>query len=206
MSRKIFLGLLGLAILFVGYQVVSIYLRYAGIDDPGEAYVLSPEGANLSVVEFLDYDCVYCRQAHPTITQAMQEDGKIIYVPRIIPSDSEKAQLAAHVVYAAARQGKFFEMHHALIENYDMLDVNTLSYLAAQAGVDVETLRKDILDPSISEPIDDNIYWGARVGVASAPTFIIGKKLFYLPRDHMPTVQDFHNMFREARALWAIEG
>ena len=199
MIRNIFLAVLVIAIAFVGYQVFDIYRMRSALTDVGEQYKSGPETANLEVVEFLDYGCPYCRQVHPTITEAVRQDGNVTYIPRPVAYLGEASAYAAVIAYGAAEQDRFFEMHDVLIRDFELLDEGTLPNIAGNAGVDVQKLQ-DAMDAGyLQDIVIENIDLLNSIGTNATPTFIIGDETVYVPEGSMPTVDDFLDMFAKAR-------
>lgn len=199
MIRNIFLVLLGVAIAFVGYKVFDLYQSRSSIANVEDGYRTGSKNATLEVVEFLDYGCPYCREAHPTITEAVRRDGNVSYVPRPVAFLGPDSAYAAVVAYAAGEQGKFIEMHDVLIRNFEALSPETLPSIAAQAGVDAAALQKAIDNGGLENAVLENLDLFEKMGLNATPAFIIGEDTIYIPEGRMPEVQDFLDMFAKAR-------
>lgn len=200
MLRYVLIGGFVLVAGFLGFRIFDLYQTYATLSDvPPEHIIASPE-ADLSVVEFLDYNCTYCRQAHPTITEAIRQDGKIKYIVRPVAFVDEESETAVKILYAAGIQGKFASMHDALMQNEQPLDDAGISALAAQAGVEPVQMRRDMESEPVLDFISANENLFNKVGLGATPTFVIGGKIVYTPETRMPDTADFISMFNEARA------
>jgi protein-disulfide isomerase len=136
----------------------------------------NPKG-DVSVAEFYDYQCGYCKKAHPTIQQLIQDDKnvKVIYVqyPILGPASltASKAALAAH------KQGKFAAMHEALMANQGPLNDEKIFDLASKAGLNVDKLKTDMASPAIEEEIKKTLALGQSLNVQGTPGFVIGEAL-----------------------------
>lgn len=205
MLRNILLVIIGLGFAYVGYQVYSLYRIHLRLGNVAHEYRYDQEDANLLVVEFLDYGCIYCRQVHPTIMDAISRDGKITYIPRPIAMLGPDSAYAAVVAYAAGRQDKFMAMHNAVMENFENLDDGTLPQIATSAGVDPVELQNELDAGVVQDYVIENIDLFNAIGGRATPTFIIGGKIFYVPEGQMPEVEDFLNMFEEARSKLGME-
>lgn len=205
MFRKIFLVVLGIAIVIVAVNIVAVWRSQRALNDVNSEYSFGPGGADLHVVEFLDYSCEYCHEAHPTITEAMMLDGRIIYSPRAVDFLGSKSTHAAKALYAAARQGKLEEVHNALMEDFDGFVEQGFKFFSTIPDLDLDQLQTDMRDEEIAALIEDNMKLFNRVGTGSTPTFVLGGKIVYTPKDRMPTVQDFLNMFAEAREARGVK-
>jgi protein-disulfide isomerase len=88
-------------------------------------------------------------------------------------SEHPHAGLAARAAEAAARQGRFWEMHDALFANQRFLDADALRSYAADVGLDLHRFDRDLVDPGIAARIGQHIASGRAVGVRSTPTFFL---------------------------------
>jgi protein-disulfide isomerase len=201
MIRNIIILLALLASAYLFYDIARLYTATRESEAMPRAYTIGPERTDLDVVEYLDYNCKYCKEAHPAITQAIEKDARARYIPRPLASESEDSKLAARLVYAAGKQGKFREMHNALMENYRVLNEDTLNDLAARTGIDLAQAKIDSASPEIEEIVKRNGTAFRKLGGRSTPTFFIGRKMKYIPQDRMPEVADFLSMFHEARGM-----
>ncbi len=95
------------------------------------------------------------------------------------PLPSHKfARIAAQASLAADRQGKFWEFHRKLFENYDAIDDDKIEQIAMELGLDMKLFQSDINLPDIQHLIDRDIQNGKEIGVAGTPTiFINGKQI-----------------------------
>jgi protein-disulfide isomerase len=201
MIRNVIIVLALLASAYLAYDIFRLYTASREAHMTPREYAIAPGITDLDVVEFLDYSCKYCKEIHPTITQAVEKDGRVRYIPRPLASENEDSRRAAQFVYAAGKQGKFPEMHKALIENYRVLNDDVMAELAAQTGIDLEKAKHDMESKSIENLILRNANAFKNLGGDATPTFLIGTKLKYVPADRMPEVSDFLSMFQEARGM-----
>ncbi|MCB1532025.1 MAG: thioredoxin domain-containing protein [Alphaproteobacteria bacterium] len=199
MIKNIVLGVLCLAIAFVGYQIFDAYRVRGALADVEAPLQTGPQDADLEVVEFLDYGCPYCREAHPTIMEAVQRDGRVRYIPRPVAFLGPESAYAAVVAYAAAQQDKFFEMHDALIRNFDNFNETTMPNIAAQAGADPALIQQQLDKGYLQEQVLENLDLFEAMGTNATPTFVIGGDMIYVPEGRMPSVDDFLEMFNKAR-------
>lgn len=137
----------------------------------------------VQVVEFGDYQCPACGQAHPTVEKLKEEfDGKITFVFRNFPLPGHpNAQPAAQAAEAAGAQGKFWEMHDMLFETQSqwssLADPTTVFVQFAEAlKLDKEKFASDIMSRANKDRIDADQSDGYGVGVSGTPTFFINGK------------------------------
>lgn len=169
--------------------------RYA-LDQTAQGYSIEPEDADISLVEFVSYTCPHCRSIHETVLKAVEQDGKVTYVPRPLPSNKvADAQMA----YAAGLQGQFLKAHSTLLTDGRILDEGGLMVIADSIGLDTKRLAKDMKSDHVIDQVNRNIRLLRFINSTRTPTFVINKKQVFVPEGQMPSVQDFLTMFEEAR-------
>jgi len=136
--------------------------------------------ALVTLVEFSDYQCPYCRMAHGTVTQVEKKyAGKIRVVMKQFPLTTmhPQARPAALAAIAAGLQGRFWEMHDRLFGSAQ-LDPDTLERHARDIGLDVERWKRDQQDPKVAAVIERDMELGSSVGVGGTPAFFVnGRRL-----------------------------
>jgi protein-disulfide isomerase len=139
----------------------------------------APE-ALVTLVEFSDYQCPFCRQAHATVTQVEKKyAGKLRVVMKQFPLTSlhPMARPAALAAIAAGRQGKYWEMHDRLFSS-PQLDADTLEKYARELGLDVERWKRDQQDARVAGVITRDMELGSNIGVGGTPAFFVnGRRL-----------------------------
>jgi protein-disulfide isomerase len=145
------------------------------LSDPMSPVGGNPDGA-VTVVEFFDYNCTYCRAAGPTMTQLLQRNPDIRFVYKEFPTLADSSRFAAQAALAARRQGPelYRVFHDTLLKAKGRLAEDTVVKIAREAGVDVDRMRAEMKDPAINESLDRNIALARAMGVTGTPTFIIG--------------------------------
>lgn len=137
----------------------------------------NPAG-DVTIVEFLDYNCGFCKSVQSAVDSVLKSDGKIRLVNKELPVvGGESSVLAARATLAAARQGKYDALHDRLMQAKTRIDLATIEREAAAAGIDIPRLKRDMDDPAIKQQIEDNLELSRAVGVTGTPAFIIGGKL-----------------------------
>lgn len=199
MLRKVLFVALAGVVFYVGYGIFNLYTGYKALEKMPAGYVIGPADADVNVVEFLDYACPYCKEVHPTIMAAVRRDGKVRYSPRPVAFLSEESVKAAVLAYAAGRQGRFTDMHDALMGDPRDLNDEVLSDAAGRIGTDLATLEEIAQTQQTQDDVIYNLKTFKRLGGKATPTFIIDELIFYVPEGRMPTVEDFLKMFAEAR-------
>lgn len=143
-----------------------------------DAVAGNPKG-DITVVEFFDYSCGYCKRVHPTTVQLREQDKGIRYVYKQYPILGPGSLLASQAAVAAQLQGKFDPMHEALITNKEPLTEAKLDTIAAGIkGLDVAKLKSDMKGVEVARRINASLDLGRKVGVNGTPGFIIKDTLY----------------------------
>lgn len=138
----------------------------------------SPVGGNpdgdVTLVEFNDYQCPYCKRAFTAIEAVTRADGKVKIIYKDLPILGDVSRIAAYAALAAQKQGKHASFHKALMEFKGQLDRTRLLEIAASVGIDVPQLEKDMEEPRIRQAIERNLALAGALGVRGTPAFVIG--------------------------------
>lgn len=140
-----------------------------------------PDQANITLVEYGDYECSHCGAAYPIIKKIQQEfPTQVQFVFRNFPlSQSHPSALPAAVASeAAALQGKYWEMHDAIYENQRSLSPEGLFAMATTAGLDLEQFKSDIQDDKLLAKVESDFEGGVRSGVNGTPSFFVNGTKF----------------------------
>jgi protein-disulfide isomerase len=136
----------------------------------------NPNG-DVSVVEFFDYNCGFCRRALPDVVKLVQNDDKVRIVLKELPIFGEESEGAAKIALAAAKQGKYFEMHQKLFTEPGKADKEKAMRIADELGLDKAQLEKDMQDPEIQESLDEAKELATKLGLQGTPLFLIGDRV-----------------------------
>ena len=203
MKFRIFMGLiilLSLFLLFRIYKVTGLINEVFAV--PQEQMVKPASGqSTLTVVEFLDYRCESCQSIHPAFKAALARDGHVTVIHRPISLYPDmNVNNFTLMALAAAKMGKFEEMHNYILEHYRPYDENFPKEAAAALGLDLKELEYYMKsDEMIGEARKNQEIFFQKWGLISTPTFIIGRHFIYSPRKSFPETGDFLTMFKEAR-------
>jgi protein-disulfide isomerase len=155
---------------------MSIAVSQATLPIAGRDHIQGPIDAPVALVEYGDYQCPYCGEAHP-IVKTVQERlaGRLCFVFRNFPLANMHpyAEHAAEAAEAAAAQGRFWEMHDVLFENQNALEDDDLEQYAESLGLDAKRLMKEVADGSHAARVREDFRGGVRNGVNGTPTFFI---------------------------------
>ncbi|MES2755062.1 MAG: DsbA family protein [Pseudomonadota bacterium] len=146
----------------------------AAIETPvGDAWIGNPKG-DVTVVEFFDYNCTYCRASLPILAQLVKSDPNVRVVFRELPVLSQASFDAAKLSYAAALQGRFRAFHDPLYRAGQVTPA-TLNATAAAAGVDRAQAAK--VDRAAEAEIKRNIGLARQLRMSGTPSWVIGDRV-----------------------------
>ena len=129
------------------------------------------------VIEFADYNCGYCRIAHPDLVRLVEEDGNIHFVYREFPILGDRSWAAARLALASEEQGIYESMVNGLYEQRGRIGEQEALARAKALGADIDMLKKTAQKPEINASIAVSLAISRRLGVNSTPTFIFGDNL-----------------------------
>jgi protein-disulfide isomerase len=141
-----------------------------------EDHVQGDPNAELTLLEYGDYECPHCGRAHPIVKGVQQHFGpRLRFVFRNFPLTQvhSHAQIAAEAAEFAATHGRFWEMHDLIYENQDRLGLTLLVALAGQLGLDPQALRDSLSAGEFEPRVRRDFMGGVRSGVNGTPTFFV---------------------------------
>jgi protein-disulfide isomerase len=140
-----------------------------------------PVGGNaqgdVTVVEFFDYKCPYCKQVSEQMFQAVQNDGKVRLVLKDLPILGRESLIASRAALASLAQGKYLAFHRAMIAERGPLDEANVLRIAAAVGLDTGRLKADMAKPEIDARIKRNLELAHELDIRGTPAFVIGDEL-----------------------------
>ncbi|MBN8548843.1 MAG: thioredoxin domain-containing protein [Deltaproteobacteria bacterium] len=143
--------------------------------DVGSSPVIGPADAKVTIIEFSDFQCPYCKRGYDTmkeIEQAYPKDVRIAFKNLPLPFHPH-AKPAAMAALAAGKQGKFWEFHDALFENQADLGDKLYEATAQKLGLNMEKWKKDMASPEVAKQIEDDMAVGAKNGIQGTPGFFV---------------------------------
>jgi len=156
-----------------------------------EDHSLGPDSASVTLIEYGDYECPYCRQAYVVVAEAQQRLGdNLRYVFRNFPLTEvhPHADRAAQAAEAADAQGRFWEMHTVLFENQDALEDKDLIAYARELDLDIARFRDDLTNRKYELRVKQDLLSGIDSGVNGTPTFFINGFRYDGPPDVLTEV------------------
>lgn len=145
-------------------------------NDPNAIVLGNPEG-DVTVIEFFDYNCPYCRRAMSQVDVLVESDPDVRLVYREWPILGEGSEFAARAALAARKQGKYEEFHVAMMGMQGRAEEASVLKTARQVGLDIEQLRMDMDAPEVDEHIQTSMELTRALGFSGTPSFVIGDAL-----------------------------
>jgi protein-disulfide isomerase len=204
-TRREALGLLGAGTLMLGVARGPAFGQSDEETVLTEALVLRdpdiPAAGNIdgdiTIVEYFDYQCPYCRKLEPELRQVVQDDGKVRLVLKDWPVLGPVSVIAARMALASKFQDKYIQAHEALIGVNSKLTEPRMRELLAGAGIDVDRLDRDLVTnaKAIDAILARNSDQATAFGFKGTPSFIVGK--FRVPGTL--TMAEFDQVIADAR-------
>lgn len=180
-----------------GAQAVAdeelIARHHDAIFDDGFSHVGgNPEG-DVTVVEFLDYQCGFCRRAHPEVQTLLEQDGNIRFITKEFPilgPGSELASRAAVATLITEGPEAYRELRDALMTREGEITETSLDAILEETGIDAETVRAEMNSDEVTRRIAETHMLARELGIQGTPTFVIGDRMVrgYLPLEEMENV------------------
>ncbi len=154
-------------------------------------YVLGDGDTNVTVIEYFDYNCGWCKRALSEVMKLIRSDPKIKFVMKEFPIFGEHSEFAARAALASKPQGKYWAFHVALMKERRVTKDNVFA-IAKRVGIDVERLKVEMKDPKYAEAIETTQRIAASLGIEGTPGFIIDNRINpgYVPAEQLKEMVD----------------
>jgi protein-disulfide isomerase len=144
--------------------------------NPTSPVIGNPKG-DVTLVEFFDYQCGYCKAVHADVRRLLDTDGKVRLVYKEFPILGPASVTASRAALAAQRQGKYDALHVALMENRGQLDDDKIYRIAGSVGLNVDQLKKDMQAPEINDVLQRNLRLASELNIRGTPAFVVGDQI-----------------------------
>ncbi|MCW5682282.1 MAG: DsbA family protein [Xanthobacteraceae bacterium] len=147
-------------------------------NSPRGIVIGNPKG-NVTLVEFFDYNCGYCKKALGDVNELLKNDPNIKIVLKELPILSEGSEEAARVAVAVRLQdpSKYLAFHRALLGGRGEANLQRALAAAQQAGLDVERIKKDLTNPEVEATLKENAALAQALAISGTPTYVLGDQL-----------------------------
>jgi len=138
----------------------------------------NPKG-DVTLVEFFDYKCPYCKQVNEQLFETVKQDGRVRVVFKELPILGRESLIASHAALASMSQGldKYVAFHRALLAERGPLDEANVMRIAGTVGLDVAKLKTDMTKSTVDERIKRNLELAHELDIRGTPAFVIGDEL-----------------------------
>lgn len=147
---------------------------------PHQVVLGNPQG-KVTLVEFFDYNCAYCKRALPDMLSLMKNDGDLRVILKEFPVLGDGSVEAARVAVAVRMQDptgqKYLEFHQKLLGSHGEANGERALAVAKEVGLDVERLKRDMASPEAKATIDENLKLGETIGITGTPTYVVGSEV-----------------------------
>jgi protein-disulfide isomerase len=147
---------------------------------PHQVVLGNPQG-NVTMVEFFDYNCGYCRHAMSDMLELLKTDSNLKFVLKEFPVLGEGSIEAAHVAVAARMQDatgkKYLEFHQKLLGGRGAIDKARALAVAREVGFDMARIEKDMGSDEVKKTIDEDMKLADALGVNGTPSYVVGEEV-----------------------------
>jgi protein-disulfide isomerase len=155
----------------------ALKTRRAELQGAADLPVAGNAKGDVTIVEFMDYRCGYCKAVAPVIDEVLQADGKVRLVFKEFPILGPTSRTASMAAIAAHKQGKYIAFHNAMMAYPNNLTDEVIFALARQVGLDLAKLKDDMKSPEVQALIEKTHKLATDLGINGTPGFIIGDQI-----------------------------
>ncbi len=142
----------------------------------GDAVVGNPKG-DVTIVEFLDYNCGWCKKSVDEVTMLQQQDANLRIVFKEFPIFGAGSEYAAKAVLASKKQNKYWELHQELFKQESQITPEVVDSVAIKLGIDLTQLKLDMAETWISDTMAANSELAKSLQIEGTPAFVIDDKV-----------------------------
>lgn len=133
-------------------------------------------GGDVTVVEFFDFNCGYCRRGLADVQRLVSEDKNVRIVFKEFPILAKGSAEASRVAIAAKRQGKYWEFHQAMLGAHGQANLATALQVASSVGLDSDRITREMSEAAVTDEIEESEGLARQIGINGTPFFIVGDK------------------------------
>ena len=145
-------------------------------NNPASPVLANPKG-DITIIEFSDYACPYCKAAEPRLLALVNADKRVRLVMKEYPILTKASMTASRMALAANKQGKYRQFHLALMRREGALDEAGIFETAGSVGLDIARARRDMQAPEVSGEIIANFNLARGIRAFQTPTYIIDGRI-----------------------------
>ena len=141
-------------------------------DNPASPFIGHAQG-DVTIVEFFDYACPYCKAVEPRLEALVARDKGVKLVLKEFPILTKPSMIASRMALAAMRQGKYGPFHQAMMRHLGQLEVSDIEQMAKASGLDMARLKRDMYAPDVTDEIIANFNLARSIRAFQTPAFIV---------------------------------
>ena len=155
----------------------AIQQNASEIFKPASSPVVGNAKGDVTVIEFFDYNCPYCKKAFHELAELVDKDKQVKVILKEFPILNKGSEETSKVALAAKMQGKYWEFHRAMQELQGQSNEAAALRVAEKLGLDMNKLRKDMASPEVKNEIDQTRALAAKLGIQGTPHFLVGDRI-----------------------------
>jgi protein-disulfide isomerase len=150
-------------------------------------FVAGNPNGKVTMVEFFDYNCGWCKKGFPEVISLLDSDKDLRFVLKEFPIFGEDSEYAARAAIASIKQGKYWDLHMAMFQHEGKITKDSVDEITAGLGLNMDQLKKDMEDPATAEILVRNRNLAESLAINGTPAFIIDDRLVpgYLPKTEL---------------------
>jgi protein-disulfide isomerase len=156
---------------------VAIKNNAAEIFHPAASPVVGNAKGDVTIIEFFDYNCGYCKRAFSHLARLVENDKQVKLILKEFPILSKGSEEASRVALAAKLQGKYWEFHQAMIQVRGQVNEAAALRVAEKIKLDMVKLKADMASPAVKKEIDDTRALAVKLGIQGTPHFLVGDRI-----------------------------
>ena len=141
-------------------------------NNPASPVLANPKG-DITIIEFSDYACPYCKAAEPRLMALVAADKRVKLVMKEFPILTKASMTASRMALAANKQGKYRQFHLALMRLEGALSEEAIFETARAVGLDIVRAKRDMVSPDVSDEIIANFNLARGIRAFQTPTYIV---------------------------------
>lgn len=152
--------------------------RDAIISSPG-AFIAGNLDGDVTIVEFFDYHCGFCKKSYAGLMKTVENDKNIKLVLREFPVLGPESVFAAKAAMAAMEQGKYMELHDVMMKAKGKLTRSRIETMVISVGMDLIRFNESVMNPEYEKQLDANLDLAHGLGINGTPSFVLGDKIIH---------------------------
>lgn len=158
-------------------QQQNLLQLQSDLRNPPEQTVIGNPDGSVTVVEFFDYNCGYCKSMFQTVLDSLQAHKELRLVLIEFPILGPNSVIASKAALASRQQNLYGPFHKAMMNHRGSLNESSIMTLARGVGLNIEQLKSDMKDPEIDSYIEKNRSMAQKLEISGTPAFIVGSTL-----------------------------